>query len=162
MSQGGQANKTGNVLEKTVIGTLTAHGFNAVMFSKYNKEPAEYGEELLLMNVPYTTLYNRRGYTEFLLISKNYNLNIRIECKWQQTTGSVDEKLPYTYLSCAESMDEDDVIILIDGPGFREGSIEWLVNAANERKYIPTDKPNKNIIVMSMTDFLVWTNNTFK
>ena len=59
-------------------------------------------------------------------------------------------------------MDEDNVIILIDGPGFREGSIEWLVNAASERKYIPADKPNKNITIMSMTDFLVWTNNTFK
>jgi len=162
MSQGGQANKTGNVLEQMVVGVLRTHDFNAVMFSEYKKTPAKFGTELLLMNVPYTTLYNRQGYTEFLLRSKNHGLNIRIECKWQQTTGSVDEKLPYTYLSCISGMEENDVIILIDGPGFRPGSIEWLIDAAKERKYIPEDKPLKNIQIMSIRDFMAWTNTIFK
>jgi hypothetical protein len=29
-----------------------------------------------------------------------------IECKWQQVSGSVDEKLPYLYLNCIEAMPE--------------------------------------------------------
>ena len=161
-SQGSHANKTGNVLEHTVIGTLSAHGFEMVMHREYTKSPENYGKELLLKNVPYTTLYGGKGYTEFLLSSKRFNLNIRIECKWQQGSGSVDEKLPYTYLSCVEAVGEDNVIILIDGPGFRHGAINWLKNAACNRKYIPADNKNKTVRVMSISEFLVWTNQSFK
>ena len=64
-SQGGQANKTGNVLEQVVISTLSAHGFQVVPFREYQRKPDAFGSELLLRNVPYTTLYGGRGYTEF-------------------------------------------------------------------------------------------------
>jgi len=130
--------------------------------SDYIKKPAKYGSELLLKNVPYTTLYGSRGYTEFLLRSSKYNLETRIECKWQQKAGSVDEKLPYTYLNCVEAVPEDDVIILVDGGGFRDGSISWLRQAAANRLHVPTGKPNKIVRVMSTTEFMTWANNTFK
>ena len=161
-TQGGQANKTGNVLEQLVIGTLGAHGFNSIKYSAYIKDESKYGKELLLRNVPFTTLYEGRGFTEFLLLSEKFNLKIRIECKWQQKAGSVDEKLAYVYLSCIEAIPEDDIIILIDGAGFREGAIRWLKNAAEQRKFIPHDKPNKNVRIMSSTEFLTWCNETFK
>jgi hypothetical protein len=161
-TQGGQANKTGNVLEQLVVGTLSAHGFPNIKYSDYTKKPARYGGELLLRNVPYTTLYDGRGFTEFLLKSQKYNLEIRIECKWQQSAGSVDEKLPHVYLSAIEAVPENDVIILIDGNGFRDGAISWLKNIAEQRKYIPVEKQDKNILIMNSTDFLTWCNNKFK
>lgn len=160
--QGVQANKTGNVLEQLVIGTLAAHGFDSITFSKYTKNPAKYGKELLLRNVPYTTIYNGRGYTEFLLLSEKFNLEIRIECKWQQKSGSVDEKLAYVYLSCIEAIPEDNIIILIDGAGFREGAIKWIKDVAEQRKFIPDNKPNKNVKIMNSTEFLTWCNETFR
>lgn len=160
-TQGGKANKTGNVLEQTITGVCAAHGFEVVMYSEHIKRPENYGDELLLKNVPYTTLYGGRGYTEFLLVSERYNLKTRIECKWQQSAGSVDEKLPYTYISCIEAMPENDVILLVDGDGFRDGAKEWARNAAANRKYIPDDKPEKNVRVMSTVEFLTWTNQTF-
>lgn len=161
-TQGGQANKTGNVLEQLVVGTLTAHGFSTVLYSEYNKDPQSHGNELLLKNMPFTTLYNGRGFTEFLLVSEKHTLKVRIECKWQQKAGSVDEKLPYVYLSCIEAIPEDDVIILIDGKGFRDGAINWLKDAAEKRKYIPKDKPHKDVKIMDATEFLTWCNETFK
>ncbi len=161
-SQGGQANKTGNVLEQVVISALNAHDFVMVPYREYEHHQEKYGKELVLRNVPYTTLYGGRGYTEFLILSERYNVRTRIECKWQQGAGSVDEKLPYTYLSCAESMDENDIIILIDGKGFRDGAVDWLRNAAEQRKYIPANCPNKHIRVMNTTEFLTWCNNTFR
>ncbi len=161
-TQGGHANKTGNVLERTVIGTITAHGFVEVKYSDYVKNPDGYGEEVLLKHVPFTTLYKGRGYTEFVLLSEKFNLRTRIECKWQTSAGSVDEKLPHTYLSCIEGADEDEVIILIDGPGFREGALNWLREAASERRYIPDSMPRKNISIMSVTEFMVWTNKIFR
>ena len=60
-TQGDQANKTGNVLEQLVISTLSAHGFPIIKYSDYTKTPAKYGGELLLRNVPYTTLYDSRN-----------------------------------------------------------------------------------------------------
>ena len=161
-TQGGQANKTGKVLEQLVVSTLSAHGFVSVKYSEYKNNKENFGEELLLKNVPYTTLYNGKGYTEFLLLSKNYNLEIRIECKWQQKAGSVDEKLPHVYLSAIEAIPEDEVIILIDGKGFRDGAINWLKEASRKRKYIPGENQNKNVRIMSSTEFLTWCNETFK
>ena len=160
-TQGAQANKTGNVLEQLVISTLTTHGFILVKYSEYEKNRNKYGNELLLKNAPYGTLYNGKGKTEFLLLSKKYDLCIRIECKWQQTPGSVDEKLPYVYLSAIDAIPEDEVIILIDGSGFRDGAIDWIKKVSSERKYIPADKPKKNIRIMSTAEFLTWSNNSF-
>lgn len=161
-SQGGHANKTGNVLEQTVIAMLTTHGFEVVGYRDHQRHPEAFGNELLLRNVPYKTLYGGRGYTEFLISSEARKLKIRVECKWQQKAGSVDEKLPHTYLSCVEAMDDNDVIILIDGKGFRDGAVEWLRTAAKERKYIPQNRPEKVIRIMNVTEFLTWCNETFR
>jgi len=161
-SQGGQANKTGKVLEELVVSTLTAHGFQVASFQNYSKHPAQYGAEVALRNVPYRTLYGGRGYTEFLVQSERYGLRTRIECKWQQKAGSVDEKLPHTYLSCIEAMEENDIIVLIGGKGFRDGAVNWLRSAAAESRYIPSNKPDKTIRIMDPTEFLTWCNDTFR
>jgi hypothetical protein len=162
ISQGGLANRTGSVLEGIVKGALAPHGFNIVQNRDLNVLTDAQQEELLIENAPYTTLYGSRGKTEFLLKSKRYALEIRIECKWQQSAGSVDEKLPHLYLTAIDAMPEDKVIILIDGDGFREGAISWLRNAVSNRLYIPDDKPDKEIMVMNATEFMTWANNTFR
>lgn len=161
-TQGGQANRTGNVLEQVVVSTLSAHGFSIVPYRSYEQAPDKYGSEVLIRNVPYTTLYGGRGRTEFLISSDRYNLRTRVECKWQQTAGSVDEKLPHAYLSCVEAMEEDDVIILIDGAGFRAEALQWLRRVASERRYIPPTRPSKQVRVYGTTEFLTWCNNTFR
>lgn len=150
------------MLEQLVIGTLEKCGFRYVMFSDFTKNENAFHGELLLGNVPFTTLYGGRGFTEFLLFSERYHLRTRIECKWQQKPGSVDEKLPYVYLTCVNAVPEDDVIVLIDGAGFRKGSIDWLRQSAADRVYIPPEKANKRIRVMNSTEFLTWCNETFR
>lgn len=160
-TQGAQANKTGGVLEELVIGTATRHGFDVIPFRDYTKRPHQFGKELLLRHVPYTGLYGGRGYTEFLMLSDRYDMRLRIECKWQQSAGSVDEKLPYTYLAAIDAMPENEIIILVDGDGFREGAKDWIRKAAADRRYIPADKSEKNVQVMSATEFLTWANRTF-
>ena len=162
ISQGGLANRSGSVLEGIVIGALTPHSFNVVQNKDLAKLPESEQAELLIKNVPYTTLYGSKGKTEFLLKSKKYDLEVRIECKWQQSAGSVDEKLPHLYLSAVNAMPEDNVIILIDGNGFRAGAIAWLRNAVKNRLYIPEEKKQKNVMVMNATEFMTWANNTFR
>ena len=145
-----------------VIATFESKGFEVEMYRKWLKKPEKYGKELLLRNVPYETIYGHNGNTEFLIISQAYNLEIRIECKWQQSSGSVDEKFPYLYLNCIEKMPEPTIIIIVDGGGAKPGAVEWLKSAAISSRYWKDDKPQKEILVMDLTSFISWANNTFR
>lgn len=55
---------------------------SCLFFGKSELNPYNYGEEVLLKNVPYEGLYKHASTTEFVLMSKGYNLHTRIECKW--------------------------------------------------------------------------------
>lgn len=169
--QGSYANSSGNTLESTVRSVLESKGFKCFKYSEYsnykrNHTPEQirdrYGTELLLKNVPFTTIYGHPGKTEFLLRSAKYDLEIRIECKWQEASGSVDEKFPYVYLNAIEAMPEKDIIIIADGGGAKPGSIQWLKTVAANKMYIPESKQDKNIKVMSLSEFIRWTNQTFR
>jgi len=161
MAKGKSANITGNQLEIAVQTVLLNKGFEIEMYRKWEKNPEKYGKELLLKNVPFKTIYGHKGNTEFLLLSEKYNLKIRIECKWQQSAGSVDEKLPYLYLNTIEAMPEKDIMILIDGDGFKTGAKEWLRNAVKEKLYTTEKNNDTNIMVFSLAEFFTWANNTF-
>ena len=153
---------SGSVLEATVISTFEKKGFKVVMHSEWKKNVEIYGKELLLKNVPYPTIYDHNGKTEFLLLSEKFKKEIRIECKWQQTSGSVDEKLPYLYLSAIEKMPEEEIIILYGGAGWKSGAIPWLKRAVIEKKYVVDKNSEKIIKVFTIDEFLTWANNTFK
>jgi hypothetical protein len=160
--QGKQANDQGKALESIIVPLLERKGFTPVMNSEYLKKPDKYGSELLLKNVLYTTIYNHRGYTEYKLVSKKYGKEVRIECKWQQGNGSVDEKFPYVYLNCINTMPEKDIIIIYGGSGFKEGAIEWMKNVAKELPYTTEKNRDKNIMVLNLEEFITWANNTFR
>ena len=162
IGQGGLANSSGRTLETTVVATLQSKGFATALYRDWLKQPAQYGPEILLRNVPYQTLYGHSGNTEFLIRSAKYKLEVRVECKWQQSTGSVDEKFPYLYLNCIECMPERDIIILIDGGGAKAGSIQWLREACDTKRYTNLVNYTKNIRVMDLRDFLIWANKTFR
>jgi len=160
VTQGGYANSSGGALEKAVIGALTSKGFQLVSFGNWQAHPERYAEELLLRNAPYQTIYRHPGHTEFLLVSRKHAMRIRIECKWQQTAGSVDEKFPYLYLNAVEAMPENDIIIVVDGGGYKKGALDWLKDAAREKRYM--GEAEKTIRVMSLAEFLTWANTAFR
>jgi len=162
MAKGKSANITGNQLEIAVQTVLLNKGFEIEMYRKWEKKPKNYGKELLLKNVPFETIYGHHGNTEFLLLSEKHNLRIRIECKWQQSAGSVDEKLPYLYLNTIEAMPEKDIMILIDGDGFKAGAKTWLRNAVQEKLYTTKKNNDTNVMVFSLTEFFTWANKTFE
>lgn len=159
--QGGLANNQGRTLEQVVISTMKQKGFPVVSHRQWQTNPKSYGVELLLTNVPYETIYGHQGKTEFKLCSQKYG-EYRIECKWQQSSGSVDEKFPYLYLNCIEKMPESNIIIIIDGQGAKPGAVSWLVNAAKNKLYINDVNQNKNIQVFSISEFVRWANQTFR
>lgn len=158
-TQGNIANSSGNVLEQAVVSTFKTKGFEVVKYREWEKHKKMYGNELLLENVPFETIYGHNGNTEFLLKSQEYDLEIRIECKWQQSAGSVDEKFPYLYLNCVHAMPEKDIIIIVEGGGYKEGALQWLKDAAQQGLYQEGEK--KNIQVVSLVEFLTWVNKSF-
>ena len=151
---------SGNVLEKTIVGAFQTKGFCLVSYREYYKNPASYGEEVLLKNAPYSTIYKHNGVTEYLLKSRKYNKEIRIECKWQQVSRSVDEKLPYLYLNCVERVPEKEIIVIIDGDGWKKGAIEWLRDAVQNKKYENSTNP-KTIRIFNLKQFVTWVNKEF-
>ena len=161
MEKGKKGNVTGNQLENAVKAVLKEKGFEIVKYRIWKDAKEKYGEELLLYNVPFQTVYNHNGNTEFLLLSKKFDLEIRIECKWQQSSGSVDEKLPYLYLNAIETMPEKSILILIDGSGWKPGAIQWLRDAVNHKKYTTAENRDKQIYVFNLTQFFTWANRTF-
>lgn len=104
--------------------------------------------DLLVRRVPYQSIYGHRGLTEFLAVSASRGLAIRIECKWQQSQGSVDEKFPYLYLNCIQAMPEREIILLIDGNGYKPGALAWLKQAV-------ASQDAKLIHVFNLVEFLV-------
>jgi hypothetical protein len=162
LTPGGTANTQGKILENTVVPAFEDRGFQVVPYSKWIKAPQSFGKELLLKHVPYKTIYGHPGYTEFLVKSQRCGLNTRIECKWQQSTGSVDEKFPYLYLNCIEAMPENDIIIVAGGGGMKKGALTWLKQAVQRNLYLAESTTQKNIQVFSIDEFLRWANRTLR
>jgi hypothetical protein len=160
-AKGSKASGTGRVLEQTVVSVLREKKFKVVNYLDWKRAPKEYGQELLLKHVPFTTIYDHPGTTEFLLKSAEHGLTARIECKWQQSPGSVDEKLPYLYLNAIERVPEEHIIIVIDGDGWKKGAIPWLREAVAKKKYTNEMSSKKRIEVVDMKGFITWANNTF-
>lgn len=153
--QGRRAARNGHTLEKTIIPVLTGKGFDKLPYSTWAKKRHSYGTELLLTNAPYTNIYGRNAQTEFLLKSARLQQDVRIECKWQQVSGSVDEKFPYLLLNCVLRMPEHEILIVVGGKGARPGSTEWLKDKC---KHVT----HKTIRVMTLEEFICWVNKTFE
>lgn len=157
MTQGGKANKSGNVLEKTVEGTLAGHGYAPIGENLVKKQrlgfllnqtslPKRYARQVYIG----TGIYGTEIYVDFYIIGASIPSGLIIECKWQQTGGSVDEKLPYVNLNI-QSCYPAPAVVLIDGGGMKPGAITWL------KAQIPH---NQNLLqVHDLTSFIKWTNN---
>ena len=57
-----------------------------------------------------------------------------IQCKWQATGGSVEEKYPFEVLSIA--MNEFDTIVILDGDGYSKGARQWFQGQAGKNKLL--------------------------
>lgn len=158
MSQGGRATKSGNVLEKTVEGILQGSGYAQIcqdlpkkcrqQWLLHSNEPAKrYAKQVYIGH----GIYDTEIYVDFYLFgSPTTPDRLIIECKWQQSSGSVDEKLPYLNLNI-QNCYPTSAIVLIDGEGMKPGAIDWLTQQV---------KTNPNLLaVHNLTSFIIWANN---
>ncbi len=146
---GARANKSGRVLESLVENVIRGFAPDVLELPWRDWQQTERAKfPALIRHVPYTTLYGTQGKSEFVLYLQPER-SIRIECKWQSSSGSVDEKFPYMLaglLRCEES----EVIILVDGGGAKPQAVKWLRAEAERQRAI------KPVAVMNMTEFTIW------
>jgi hypothetical protein len=163
VSQGRKAGVAGKILENSVVSTLGSLGFKLLTYPEFQ-----------VKNMPYETIYRTRGKTEFWLYCSDAlstrpfpltrspgELVCRIECKWQRSAGSVDEKFPYLYLSFIEAMEEENILLLMEAEGARPEAVAWLTHAIAHRPYADEKGKTKRIEMMSNTAFMGWAQDAF-
>jgi hypothetical protein len=157
MTQGARAVTFGNVLEKTIEGVLQGHGYYQIGQDVPQKQrlddllnsqilPKRYARQVYIG----PSIYGTDLYVDFYIIgSQSIAEGLIIECKWQQTAGSVDEKLPYVNLNI-QTCYPVPAVVLIDGGGMKEGAIAWLKSQVSV---------NPNLLaVHTLSSFIAWSN----
>ena len=135
-TSGKRANNTGNQLERYVEDALMRHGYTR--FPDHKKQlfanrdavgGKQYGRHIFVGK----TIYKGDRYVDFLILgSKKFPTGLIIECKWQQSPGSVDEKYPFLLFNILETGVE--TIVLLDGKGYKKEAKQWLVDHAGETR----------------------------
>ena len=160
-TQGQRASKNGNRLESVIEGIFASHGFKIVPYVEWCDSKYD-GGRVLVKNVPYESIYGpsasgKSPKTEFVAKSEHFPGDMRIECKWQQSSGSVDEKFPYLYLNAALKFEEKFIALVVDGGGYTVSARNWLQEAANKRLFVP-EGDNREIKVFTMGEMMSWLN----
>ena len=99
-----------------------------------------------------TSIYETKRKCDFLVLNKEkFPDGLIIECKWQESAGSVDEKYPFTVFNILKI--GVPTIILLDGGGYKQKAMEWLKSKVT---------PNSALIgVYNMAEFQKLTNGNF-
>ncbi|MBD0864771.1 MAG: hypothetical protein GDA36_03735 [Rhodobacteraceae bacterium] len=134
MTKGGRANKRGRVLEMAV---------NNLLSEEYENAPQDRFFALRSLNQPIFAeqcyagrdIYGKNRRVDFILYHPTrWPDCLVIQCKWQASSGSVEEKYPFEVLSIQKSALK--TIIVLDGEGYSDGAKQWLMNEAGKNKLL--------------------------
>ncbi len=157
MTQGTRANKSGQVLETTVEGTLRGHGYFPVSPKVPKQQQREYMLNSTLLPKSYarnvyigTGIYQTDLYADFFVVGlPAFPFGLIIECKWQEDRGTADEKFPYLNLNIQYSYPAPTILV-IGGEGMRKGAIDWFKEQVGK---------NENLLqVYKLERFIAWAN----
>ncbi len=134
MVKGARANKRGRILENAV---------NDLLSEDYVQVSSQRFFALRELRQPIFTeqcqigrdIYGKQRRVDFILYHpQRWPDCLVIQCKWQASSGSVDEKFPFEVLSI--QMGEFDTIIVLDGGGYSSGAEQWLKGEAGKSKLL--------------------------
>ena len=154
-SSGSRAKHTGNRLELFVEQTLKEKEYKEFWNRKeqaFAKRQTMGGKQYAKQVIVGTTVYETKRKADFLVINqKLFPDGLVIECKWQQSGGSVDEKYPFLVLNINKT--GCPTMILIDGGGYKQSAKKWLSEQAHPKSVL--------IGVWNMSEFQTKVNNGF-
>jgi hypothetical protein len=152
---GTKANKTGNRLEKFVQEALRESGYVEFFYPKaqaFQNRKIIGGKQYLKQLPVGDTIYDTKRKCDFMVINRaKFPNDLIIECKWQQSSGSVDEKYPFLYFNIIKT--GVPTVVLIDGGGYKPAAKAWLKDQVS--------KTGALIGVWTMAEFQTQVNNGF-
>lgn len=96
-----------------------------------------------------TNIYGNRRAVDFILYHPQRWPNcLVLQCKWQTSSGSVDEKYPFEVECIAQGGFE--TIIVLDGGGYSQGARQWLLAQRGKRNLV--DVCNRDEIQRMQTE----------
>lgn len=146
--------ESGQVLQGFVRKQLKPKGFSFVTHREWLKDTSERNsnEKIVITSVPYTSMYGHRGRMQFLLKAPTLQRDVYIVPRIQNVRGSVDEKLPYFYYNYRRLLENNDVMVVLAGKGWKSESVQWLRDMA---------KNEKGFIIYNHEQFAEWVNQMF-
>ena len=149
MLQGTKANFTGEQLEGFIEDTLRRNNYEYVPLLSFDESVKVGSKPIYTRQYRLESIYGTPLKCDFILYHpEHYADCLIIEAKWQQSSGSVDEKFPYLVLNIREKY-PCATIVVIEGGGYRKGAIEWLRKQEDE----------KLVHVFNMAEFLKWSSS---
>lgn len=155
------ANINGALYEQQVLNKLVYEFSLKIMkYSEYLEKNKESNfENCILTNCPYKGYKshlgwnhnNRSSRTEYVLCIVDKKA-LRIECKYQDTSGSVIDKLPSTIMDLQNYIPEDESFLVVGG-SILERNIDYIKNLCS--KSFPGDAVKKKNITVGKIDDLV-------
>jgi PD-(D/E)XK nuclease superfamily protein len=158
-----RAESTGSVAESSVRGVLTGRGYvelgvhealeaapaaeQTAMFRDFAQRPRP--ARLFVAQFPIgSSIYGLPLFADFWVRgAAHFPEGLAIEVKWQQSTGSVDEKFPYLALNIKECY-PCPALVIADGGGQRPGALHWLRGQVD----------GNLMAVFSLAEFMAWAN----
>lgn len=174
MSGGKKANQSGKSWESWVQLTAQQLKFKILKFSEREKHlPLKPNDRFVWLRAPYRTIYDTKkipkANSEFVF--ETVSERIRVECKWQKGSGSVDEKYLFMYLNGVLTVEEPTVIFALGGNHFfiNKRGIEireWLTEVCtNPPKWLSEEAikrwKSKKLIVLTNNNFNDWFTDKF-
>lgn len=129
-----EANSTGSSLEQSVERLIDQAGYDCVpsaplFFALRDMEQAIYARQC----VTGRDIYSIQRRVDFILYHpRKWPESLVIQCKWQASGGTVDQKYPFEVLSIMA--DGYPAIIVLDGGGYTAGSAQWLRSQAGKNR----------------------------
>jgi hypothetical protein len=151
----GKAKRTGEHLVACVLKALKQSGYSEFWNHKAQafKNRNMIGGKQYLPQLPVgTTIYDKKRTCDFLVINRaKFPKDLIIECIWQKSSGSVDEKYPFLLFNIVKT--GIPTVILLDGGGYKSAAMEWLKEQVD---------PNRALIhVWTMAEFQQAVDNGF-
>jgi predicted nucleic-acid-binding Zn-ribbon protein len=155
ISSGEKANITGNQLEQFVERILKQKGYTEFWDHKttaFANRMAIGGRQYIKQLPCGLTIYDSPRKVDFFIINRDlFPEDLIIECKWQQVSGSVDEKYPFLLFNILKT--GVPTVILLDGSGYKKAAMKWLKDQVHEKSAL--------IGVWNMAEFQTKVNNGF-
>ena len=110
--QGKRATKQGKKFEDIVASQLDVAG-------------AKYERQVRLAN---GSIFGKTKVIDFLITnSARYPNGLYMEIKWQDSSGTAEEKIPYS-VACIKKCYDLPTVLLLGGSGLTDGCISWAIS----------------------------------